>query len=234
MISLFSGTLLAQPASFQSGEGQTTLIELYSSEGCSSCPPADRWVAELKNNKKLWKEFVPLNFHVDYWNRLGWVDRFSHEQFTQRQRQMASEWGSGRIYTPAFVRNGEEWRQRSLTNLMGTKVGILSATLVEKNRYKVVFQTKAKPASSYKINVALLGNGLTTEVKTGENAGETLHHEFVVLASHQENLPQKSGQYEAIVEVPKNKQSGAQKFSLAFWVTQGNSLKPIQATGGYL
>jgi len=62
---------------FTSPSQQTTLLELYTSEGCSSCPPADQWLSTLKNNPRLWKEIIPVAFHVDYWNDLGWKDEFS-------------------------------------------------------------------------------------------------------------------------------------------------------------
>src|SRR6478609_4849122 len=64
--------LLAEPVQFQSGTNRTSLLELYSSEGCSSCPPAEKWLSKLKGNPLLWKETVPVAFHVDYWDYLGW------------------------------------------------------------------------------------------------------------------------------------------------------------------
>ncbi len=221
-------------STFQSGERQIALIELYSSEGCSSCPPADRWLANLKDHKKLWREFVPLNFHVDYWNRLGWVDRFSNQEFSQRQRRFASEWGSGRVYTPGFVRNGSEWKQRQLTGLLGQSVGSLRAVAIGDGRYKVTFAGKAASTKKHIVHFSLLGHGLTTEVKYGENAGETLSHEFVVLAKNKKAMTLKNGVYETIVKLPTNTQAGAKNFSVAFWVSREGSQKPIQAVGGFL
>jgi len=93
-----------------SGAQQVTVIELFSSEGCSSCPPADRQLAALKNNENIFKTFVPMEFHVDYWNQLGWTDPFSNKSFSSRQRSYAREWGNGGVYTPAFVVNGNEHR----------------------------------------------------------------------------------------------------------------------------
>src|SRR5437868_3719162 len=71
---------------FQSGEDQTVLLELYTSEGCSSCPPAEQWMTQLKNAPGLWKSFVPVAFHVDYWDYLGWKDVLSSPNYSQRQR----------------------------------------------------------------------------------------------------------------------------------------------------
>ena len=70
-------TSLAAETRFESGPQQISLVELYTSEGCSSCPPAEAWLSRLKEEPGLWKNFVPIAFHVDYWDRLGWRDRFS-------------------------------------------------------------------------------------------------------------------------------------------------------------
>src|SRR5689334_11142529 len=77
--------LNAAPASFQSFETQTPLLELFTSEGCSSCPPAEKWLTGLKPSSGLWKDFVPVAFHVDYWDYLGWRDPWSSKTFTDRQ-----------------------------------------------------------------------------------------------------------------------------------------------------
>ncbi len=231
---LFGAGAMAQAPQFASGERQTSLIELYSSEGCSSCPPADRWVAGLKEHGKLWREFIPLNFHVDYWNRLGWVDRFSNIQFTRRQRRFAAEWGSNRVYTPGFVRNGQEWRRRTMSGLLGQSVGKLEAHPLGNGKYKVQFHANLKDKSHYTVHVALLGHGLSTEVKYGENAGEILHHEFVVLKTTKKGMQKIGNLYQADVALPSNKMTGPKRFSVAFWVSAPGSQRPIQATGGYL
>ncbi len=220
------------PILFESGNNQVSLIELYSSEGCSSCPPADRWVAGLKNHPKLWKDFVPLNFHVDYWNRLGWVDRFSNKQFTNRQRRYASQWGSSRVYTPAFVKDGREWRTRSLINLGNGNPGSLKVQNLGDNQVKVTFVPRNHNEDNLLINVALLGNGLSTKVKYGENSGETLKHEFVVLNWQRSNLEKKGSQFETTLKVPENKTKGVQSFSLAFWISKKGDQTPIQSVGG--
>ena len=107
-----SGTVLAGASGaqfeFQSGEKQVPLVELYTSEGCSSCPPAEAWMGRLKDAPDLWKGFVPVAFHVDYWNSLGWKDRWSSPEFTERQRAYAEAWKSESVYTPCFVVNGKE------------------------------------------------------------------------------------------------------------------------------
>ena len=226
---------LAGEKLFQSGDKQVSVIELYSSEGCSSCPPADRWLAGLKGHSKLWKEFIPLNFHVDYWDRLGWVDKYANQSFSQRQRRYAGEWGSGRVYTPGFVRNGKEWRAQKLANLLGPEVGQLSVEKTSDTQISVTFQPKKlSEKANYKVHVALLGNGITTQVKHGENAGEKLSHEFVVLKKESKSLEKSGKILQANMSIPKNDNTNAKNYSLVVWVTQGRSQKPIQATGGML
>jgi len=94
----------------QSGPARASLLELYTSEGCSSCPPAEAWLSRLRDDARLWKEIVPVAFHVDYWDNLGWKDRFASAAFTARQRDYAARWNSGSVYTPGFVLDGQEWR----------------------------------------------------------------------------------------------------------------------------
>ncbi|HEX4349582.1 MAG TPA: DUF1223 domain-containing protein, partial [Verrucomicrobiae bacterium] len=79
----------AEPFHFQSEVKQVSLVELYTSEGCSSCPPAEYWLNQLKHSPGLWKNFVPVAFHVDYWNSLGWKDHWSAPEFSERQRDYA-------------------------------------------------------------------------------------------------------------------------------------------------
>src|SRR2546423_1193112 len=79
--------------SFESGAARVALLELYTSEGCSSCPPADAWLTRLKGSPDLWRKFVPVAFHVQYWDRLGWRDRLGDPRFAERQSAYAHAWG---------------------------------------------------------------------------------------------------------------------------------------------
>ena len=86
--------------SFSSSVERVALVELYTSEGCSSCPPADRWLSQLNSSDKLWDNFVPVAFHVDYWDYIGWKDRFASKAYSQRQRRYAKEQGERTVYNP--------------------------------------------------------------------------------------------------------------------------------------
>ncbi|MFN2476505.1 MAG: DUF1223 domain-containing protein, partial [Chthoniobacterales bacterium] len=82
---------------FESGPNKTRLLELFTSEGCSSCPPAEAWLSQLKDDARLWHDFVPLAFHVDYWDRLGWRDPFASKAWTARQYDYSARWKNGSV-----------------------------------------------------------------------------------------------------------------------------------------
>ena len=106
--------LLSQPLwalEFASSPQRTTVVELYTSEGCSSCPPADRWISSLRDDPRLFKTLLPLVFHVDYWDRLGWRDPFASKAFSQRQYALVQEDILSQAYTPVIVVDSQEWRQ---------------------------------------------------------------------------------------------------------------------------
>src|SRR2546427_12578483 len=96
---------------FESKPTRTHLIELFTSEGCSSCPSAEAWLSKLKAEPRLWKDFVPIAFHVDYWDRLGWRDPFAAKEWTARQYQYSAVWKSDSVYTPGFWLDGREWHE---------------------------------------------------------------------------------------------------------------------------
>jgi hypothetical protein len=163
----------------QSGATLTPVIELYTSEGCSSCPPADRWLSTLKNSATQGKAVVQA-FHVGYWDSLGWVDRFASPAHTARQKQVASSNGLSGIYTPQVVRNGRDWRDF-------TRPAVAS----EPARARIAIQRS--PSDAFEASVAPLDagarwsaywtvteHGHSSKVRAGENAGEFLQHDFVV------------------------------------------------------
>jgi hypothetical protein len=96
----FAVAARADEAVFESGANKVHLLELFTSEGCSSCPPAEEWLTKLKQNPGLWRDFVPVAFHVDYWDHLGWRDRFAAKEWTARQQMYATRWKAESVYTP--------------------------------------------------------------------------------------------------------------------------------------
>ena len=219
---------------FESGETQSTLIELFTSEGCSSCPPAEKWLNGLKSDQELWKKIIPVAFHVDYWDRLGWRDRFAKPEFTSRQQHYAAAWGGDSVYTPGFVVNGKEWRGwfgGNATPTSSTKVGVFRVSLGADGKLSASFIPETTQLRGLALNVALLGNDLESDVKRGENNGRKLRHDFVVLDLIKIDMANGSNGWTGSVALPMR--SGNDKpTALAAWITE-NSI-PIQATGGWL
>ena len=223
------------PVTFSSPIQQTTLIELYTSQGCSSCPPADQWLSTLKDDPRLWKEIIPVAFHVDYWDYLGWKDIYSKAEYSQRQRNYARWQNIATVYTPGFLQNGKEWRgwfrRHNLNNALGEKIGQLTVTIMGR-----VVTASFNPVKEIQdpifLNFAWLGFDLETRVQAGENEGKTLEHDFVSYDTNTIKGTVKGKTYywqfdAEIADLPTRK--GA-----AFWVTSGNNPTPLQATGGWL
>ncbi len=149
------------------------VVELYTSEGCSSCPPADRWLSTLKGRDDV----LPLAFHVGYWDRLGWVDRFATRETTERQYAWAQALGARNVYTPQVVAQGRDWRRWPA--LPAPPAAAPMALKLARDGDRVVAEVGAAPGrwSAY---WAVLEDGHRSRVSAGENRGETLAHDHVV------------------------------------------------------
>jgi len=206
---------------------QTAMIELFSSEGCSSCPPAEHWVNKLVEHPKLWTEFIPLVFHVDYWDNLGWKDSFAKYSHSQRQRAYAQKGYTSGVYTPGFFLNSKEWRgwfNQDILQTSHTKAEVLKLDVQGKN-----ITVSYPNADTNRIHIALLGFGLETKVPKGENRGKTLQHDFVVLA-HKSYL---SKEARSTSQVPQTT-TKAQRYAIVVWITKPNRLQVLQSTGGWI
>ena len=175
----------AEDRVFESGPRKTHLIELFTSQGCSSCPPAEAWLSRLKNEPRLWKDFVPVAFHVDYWDRLGWRDPFASKQGTARQYQYSQGWKSESVYTPGFVLDGREWMDRQIPTASNEKSGALKFTIRD-GKAVAEFDGTMKDVD---LHTATLGFDLTTKISAGENNGRSLGQDFVVLSLTNQKMP---------------------------------------------
>jgi hypothetical protein len=223
----------AEDLRFSSGSGQTVLIELFTSEGCNSCPPAEAYLNQITGSPLLWKKFIPVAFHVDYWDYLGWKDRYAHPAHTQRQHQYAQQRSVRSVYTPAFIVNGQGWRPSLSSGDPGgggTPAGVLTVDL-KGNQLEVTFKPENAVSKTLQLNLAVLGMGLSTRIQNGENAGRQSPHEFVMLALKQ--MSSDSGRWRAVVPATEQDRT-AQRLALVAWVNQPGDLTPLQATGGYL
>ncbi|MBV8378880.1 MAG: DUF1223 domain-containing protein [Verrucomicrobia bacterium] len=225
-------TLLSARAetTLRSGPQRVSLLEVYTSEGCSSCPPAESWLGGLKGDSRLWKEIVPVAFHVDYWDDLGWKDRFAKQEYSSRQRAYSIAWGTSSVYTPGFVLDGQEWKGwfdgSTLPGPTDRPAGKLEVK-VESRVAKITFsEPGAKELEAHLVPMAM---DVNSDVHGGENRGRRLVHSFIALDLVSGKLADKNG--ELTVELPFDYAAAK---AVAVWVTQKGSVEPVQAAGGYL
>lgn len=219
----------AAPQEFVSGSTRTHLVELFTSEGCSSCPPAEAWLAQLRHQPGLWRDFVPVAWHVDYWDRLGWKDRLASPANTQRHYAYASAWRSDSVYTPCLALDGREWRDRSVPPGSREHAGVLRASY-EAARLTVTF-AGSRPGP-YEAHAVMLALGIASKVTRGENRGRELQHEFVAVSPPQSATMQDNST--AQIALPLPALTGVASYALAVWITRAGELMPLQTTGGML
>lgn len=203
------------------------VLELFTSEGCSSCPPADRLLPELV---KLDSNIIPLSFHVDYWNRLGWTDPFSSAAYSDRQRNYADYWRLESVYTPQLIINGEyevvgsnkseaeSSIKKALQEKSLVKISINAVkTVDEKVQVTCYAEGDLKKTS---LIAALVQKNAVMKVRAGENRGATLSHTNVVLSFIKQAADSKN---EFSLEFPKN--LSAHGWQLVVFSQQKNDLK---------
>ncbi len=182
LIGSSSSTWGAESCSAQSAPIATPVVELYTSEGCNSCPPADRWLSKLKGESGV----VALAFHVDYWDRLGWKDRFASPVYTQRQAQQQQSNGARFSYTPQVVIDGVDrprWHgvDPAAATARGRAPSLVEIQLTREGR-SIAATVSARPGAPARLAAywAVTENDHSTPVKAGENEGVLLRHDFVV------------------------------------------------------
>lgn len=168
--------VMAQSCSARSEASAPRVVELYTSEGCSSCPPADRWLTSIKPGKGV----IAAAFHVDYWNGLGWKDRFSSPAFTERQQQGVGVNGSRYPYTPQIVVDGRDWRGLSLPASDGGAAPLHLMLSGSGAQARLRAEAGAGAPARIALWWARVEDGHESRVKAGENRGETLRHDHVV------------------------------------------------------
>ena len=250
-IHLRAETGLERAVSFRSVDQCTPLIELFTSEGCSSCPPADRWLAGLARSGRLWKDFIPVAWHVDYWDQLGWVDRLATPGNTRRQESYSRVWKGRGMYTPGLVVNGREWRDWnpsvSLPTVIKDQVGILELKSKTPGEFDLSFQPvpafmESAQSEAMEATIVWLGSGIESSVRRGENAGATLRHSFVVLSSTSAPLARvvtaasNGGPTSVPTWVARIRLSPPAKSmprpAVAAWISRVGNPVPLQAVGG--
>jgi len=183
---------VASECAARSGPLRAVLVELYTSEGCSSCPPADRWLSSLAASGFGADKVVPLAFHVDYWDYIGWSDEFAKAGYTERQREIARVNRSAFVYTPQVLLSGADYRgwanQRELAARVaeinrrapGADIGV-AARRAGQSGIEISATASLRGATgNAALYVALREDRLANEVRAGENKGHRLEHDHVV------------------------------------------------------
>ncbi|MFA6046043.1 MAG: DUF1223 domain-containing protein [Phycisphaerales bacterium] len=219
------------------------VVELFTSEGCSSCPVADKALAALHaRTSKAGQPVYTLAFHVDYWNNLGWPDRFSTAAYTQRQHEYARAFGSGSVYTPQAIVNGKAEFVGSESGRLDTEVSKAVATPAPASvkitqepwdaggALKINAAVSNAPAGSV-LCAALCEDGLVTDVKRGENGGRKLEHEGVVRDFVTSPM---SGDGNVSVNLTPPKDLNSAKASIVLYVQDAKTMKVLGANAAAL
>ena len=227
------GGLVAGPAhgaacSAKSGPRTVPLVELYTSEGCSSCPPADRWLSAAFAGNAAGAAPIPLAFHVDYWDRLGWKDRFAATAYTERQYDAMRANRARFVYTPQVLVQGKdfpEWRDRGGAAALGAARAAPARAEItldaEPQRGSIAVKATARVPSSADrkgavLYVALVDSGLASDVMAGENAGVRLVHDHVVRFFRAGPSPDANGNMRWEVALPVPAEAGGASTVVAF------------------
>jgi len=207
------------PLNVESNASGFAVVELFTSQGCSSCPPADRVLSKLAQSIGDDQSVFLLSFHVDYWNRLGWNDPYSLAKSTVRQREYARAWSSRQVYTPQMVVNGtwefnggSEQKARlaikeGLASKAAAQIRLRSQVAGDAASVKIGFEIDG-PVENHRLNVALVSPKVENEVPQGENRGRKLQHVNVVRAFESQPLKQNSGQIELAIPSDFDQKSG--------------------------
>jgi len=193
-LAVFCATALGGQCTATSAERTLALVELYTSEGCDSCPPADRWLSSLGARGFAPDRVVPIALHVDYWDYIGWKDPYARAVHSARQRKMARLARAAMVYTPQVLLQGQDFRgwdgsefDRAVARINAgpakARIGLTLDT-ARPGLFQVAATAEllqAAPGADPALFLAAYENKLVSEVRAGENRGKTLPHDFVVL-----------------------------------------------------
>ena len=193
-LSIFVNSAPGAECKAVSGPHTAALVELYTSEGCSSCPPADRWLSSLGGGDRVPARVVPLALHVDYWDYIGWKDPYARREFSLRQRKLSQLQRMALVYTPQVVLQGRDFRgwgtpafDAAVAKIAAQPARARISLLVRQGAPRAL-QVEAgaellDPAqqADAALYLAAYENRLSSTVTAGENRGRTLAHDYVVL-----------------------------------------------------
>ena len=194
LATLYTAPLQAGECKARSGAHTTALVELYTSEGCDSCPPADRWLAALASCGHGPDRLVPIALHVDYWDYIGWKDPYAKALFSSRQRRLAQVMRAKIVYTPQVLLQGEDFRRwyapafdEAVAKINSRPARARIELALDRpaggNLPVEVHAEVFEPAhrGDAGLYLAAYENKLVSAVASGENRGKTLMHDYVAL-----------------------------------------------------
>ena len=242
-----TGAAFAQTCRATSDARVRPLVELYTSEGCNSCPPADRWLGSRFAARDI--RAVPLAFHVDYWDRLGWVDRFASPAYTARQYASMRANRATFVYTPQVLVQGRDfsaWQARGDAAIDAAAQRPARAALdvsATPSRTSVAVDIQATIDDAAlrddaRVFVAFVDSGLHSDVRAGENRGERLSHDHVVRSLHTSGAPDAQGRIDMRVDIARPVEAGTSPAVVAFVqrASNGDVLQtlplPLHGCGG--
>jgi len=220
---------LAQPpasCSARSGPAITPVVELYTSEGCSSCPPADQWLSKLKADPSV----VALAFHVNYWDRLGWRDRFSTPAFTARQAEQQAVNGARYNYTPQVVvqgRDQRDWPGLRLPIAAAGKALVDVSLSGDGKSFSATVQSRSGAPARLAAYWAITEDAHRSSVTAGENSGEKLAHDYVV--RELQAVPAWTGASTTLQFSAAGAADAAHPRAVSLVITDAATGKPVQA-----
>ena len=201
-----------------SGATVPAVLELYTSEGCDSCPPADRWLSKTVTERASDTAFIPLAFHVDYWDYIGWKDAFAQPAFGKRQAALAAGSNASGVYTPQIFVNGREdrsWTAGAKAGGSGVAASVKFSLVATWLDDSVLLSGRlAEPTNNVRLRYAVTENGLVTAVKAGENKGVTLRHDGVVRAHGPVAFDPVNGAFTHTAAVPRTVKRAASRVHL--------------------
>ena len=199
----------------KSPEHRVSLLELYTSEGCSSCPPADNFLSGLQKAGVSNNQLIPLEFHVTYWDYIGWKDPFASPVNDDRQRRIAHNDQDKRIYTPQYLLNGSDYRdyehfsenvRRVILQIAEVRLTLNASNTKQQTKVELKTDLSASDVDDVIFYLVLYENELVSDVKDGENEGETLRHNYVVRKIHgpfEQNKKNKSATFQQVIQLDK-------------------------------
>jgi hypothetical protein len=236
---LAAQSALAVGCSAVSPAHTVALVELYTSEGCSSCPPADAFLGARRGAGLRADQAVLLSMHVDYWNHIGWKDPYSRKLFTERQRWLSDLANTRTMYTPEFFAGGKELRSWEggldgavrRINAMPARAAI-SIGMAAPSAAGLAMKVRASGQPGASLYVALVQNGIATRVAAGENSGRTLRHDFVAREWVQPVVLGSDGKAEftGTLAVPAGASSASLAVSAFVQTAQGEVLQALALT----